>query len=161
MTVSEYNTVTYLVEEMKSARQRIDAEITTMNQFEVLCLTSIGAIYFLFFQFRIVDHGRVVFLASLPVLISAYGLFRYRAHADIVKIHEEYIKTKIEKYFYETSDHGGLVGYYDAEKRGLLKLARLSFWTLVFLLSFSILVLATFCPELLTRIIPLHIGPKL
>ena len=112
---------------MKAARLRIDAEIATMNQFEILSLTTIGAIYFLFFQFRITDRGGLIFLSSLPVAISAYGIFRYRAHAHIVELHERYIKDRIEKFIFPPPDDGGLVTYYDKEKRRLLKHARLTF----------------------------------
>jgi hypothetical protein len=141
----------YLIEEMKAARQRIDAEITTMNQFEILSITSIGAIYLIYFQFKIVDRGGLVFLTLLPVLICAYGLFRYRAHAAIVRIHEEYIKEKIETKIFPPSERG-LVGFYDERKRSQLKQARLTFWTIIFLISFTIFILAIFCPEYILRI---------
>jgi hypothetical protein len=145
--------VSYLVEEMKAARQRIDAEIATMNQFEVLSITSIGAIYLIFFQFKIVDPAGLIFLSLLPVLICGYGLFRYRAHAAIVRIHEEYIKEKIETKVLGLGEKG-LVGFYDDKKRSTLKQARFTFWTVIFLISFSIFILAAVCPEYILRINP-------
>jgi len=146
----------YLIEEMKVARQRMDAEIITMNQFEILSFTSIGAIYVAFFQFKIVDHAALVFLSFLSVAICAYGIFRYRAHADIIKIHEDYIKEKIESTVFggEGRKGEGLVVFYDSKKRSLLIWARLVFWGAIFLVSFAIFILAIACPEYLIRVIP-------
>ena len=70
----------YLLEEMKTARQRIDAEIAVMNQFEILSFTAIGAIYLLFFQYKIVDRGALILLAFLAVFVltGSLGIGRTR-----------------------------------------------------------------------------------
>ena len=75
----------YLIEEMKAARARIDENIKTMNQFEILSIGAIWATYGAFFSFKISAPAALVFLASIPVLICTYGLFRYRAHADVIR----------------------------------------------------------------------------
>jgi hypothetical protein len=140
----------FSIEEMKAARGRIDQEIATMNNFEIVSVAAVGAIYLTFFSQRISDHSALVFLTALPVIVCGYGLFRYRAHASIVQVHEEYIKI-LEKQFL---DRAGLVGHYDENKTGQLKQARFAFWTIIFLLSFAVFTIAIACPEILTRIHP-------
>jgi hypothetical protein len=109
--------IDYLIEEMKAARLRIDEEIKTINQFEILCITAIFAAYYIFLYFRIINIGGLVFISIIPVVICAYGLFRYRAHADVIKIHERYIKFHIEKTIFDGSSRPrGLVKYYDQKK---------------------------------------------
>jgi hypothetical protein len=144
----------YLLEEMKAARQRIEAEINIMNRFEILSISVVGAIYFTFFQFKISNQSALVTLSLLPTLICVYGVFRYRAHADVVRIHEGYVKN-IERQIQEldgSEKFQGLVTFYDAQKRSRLKYARYAFWTVMFLLSFTILILALFCPGHLATI---------
>jgi hypothetical protein len=141
----------FSIEEMKAARGRIDQEIATMNNFEIVSVAAIGAIYLAFFSQRISDHYALMVLTALPVIVCGYGLFRYRAHASIVQVHEEYIKI-LEKQFL---DRSGLVGHYDENKTGQLKLARFAFWTIIFLLSFAVFIVSVACPEKLTRIHPL------
>jgi hypothetical protein len=67
----------YLIEEMNAGRTRIDQEISAMNKFETVSVLAIGAIYWIFFDQQIKDHGALIFLSGLPVIICAYGLFRY------------------------------------------------------------------------------------
>jgi hypothetical protein len=145
--------IEYLIEEMKAARQRIDEEIKTMNQFEILSITAIWVTYWAFLFFKITDYGALIVICFIPVLICVYGIFRYRAHADVVRIHERYIKLYIEKTIYsETNRPRGLVRYYDRKKRSLLKIARLSFWIAIFLISFGIFIAVVVAPEKITQI---------
>jgi Ca2+/Na+ antiporter len=142
----------YRIEEMKTARQRIDAEILSMNQFEFASFAVIGAVYILVFQYNIRLQPLLSLLAFFPVILCAYGIFRYRAHADVVKIHEEYIKENIESHFY--GEHRGLVGHYDNNKRSLLKYARMIFWGIILLIFFSILIISIACPEMILKTLP-------
>ena len=140
--------MTYLVEEMRAARSRIDEEIKTMNQFEVLSIAAIWAIAWAFFSFKISDPGTLRLLAFVAFAVCIYGIFRYRAHADVVRIHERYIKLYIEKtVFTVDSKPQGLVRYYDRKKRSLLKYARLTFWWILVALSFAVFVVAIVSPE--------------
>jgi hypothetical protein len=143
---------TYLLEEMRVARERIAAEIDRINQFEVLSFTAIGAIYLLFFQYKIVDHGAIVLLAFLAVAICAYGIVRYRAHAAVIQTHECYIKEVIENKVF--GPERGLVEYYDNHKKSRLRQARFLFWGVMLLVSLVILILATFWPDYITRALP-------
>jgi hypothetical protein len=143
----------YLIEEMKAARTRIDEEIKTMNQFEILSIAAIWTTYWAFFSFSVKDHAALVLLTFIPFVVCVYGVFRYRAHADVVRIHERYIKLYIERsVFTVDSKPQGLVRYYDRRKRSLLKFARYTFWWTLLFLSFALLVIAVACPEILTRI---------
>ncbi|MFA6267808.1 MAG: hypothetical protein WC670_19085 [Pseudolabrys sp.] len=151
--IAKLDTEKYLIEEMKAARLRIDEEIKTMNQFEILSIAAIWAIYGAFLTFKILDHGALVVMTTVPFAICVYGVFRYRAHADVVKIHERYIKHSIEAAFFP-GDAGGLVRYYDKKKRSLLRTARLTFWVALSALTFAILVVAVVCPERLTQVYP-------
>jgi hypothetical protein len=138
----------FRMEEMKVARSRIDQEISTMNNFEFASVAAMGAIYLIFFSQKIADPAALVVLSLLPVIICIYGLFRYRGHASIVQVHEEYIKTLEEKFL----SAPGLVGHYDDNKSGQLKRARFAFWGIILALSFTVFVVALSCPEKLTRI---------
>lgn len=124
----------YMIEEMKAARVRIEEEIKAINQFEVFSLTVIGAMYFVFFQFKIQDAGLIRVLSLLPVAICLYGIARYTAHRDVIRIHEEYVKKIEEKVFVNL---GGLVSYYDREKASRLKYARYLFWSAI--LGFAVI----------------------
>ncbi|MFT4276871.1 MAG: hypothetical protein QM576_10985 [Rhodopseudomonas sp.] len=137
----------FRVEELKAAHLRIDQEIATMNNFEIVSVFAIGAVYFTFFSQRVSDHGVLVILSLLPVIICGYGLFRYRGHASIVQVHEKYIKSLEEKFL----GSPGLVGHYDANKSGQLKNARFAFWLIMFLLSFAVLVVSVVCPDRLAK----------
>lgn len=142
----------FRIEEMKAARGRIDQEISTMNNFEIVSVAAMGAIYFTFFSQRISDHVALVVLSMLPVIVCGYGLFRYRAHASIVQVHEEYIKTLETKFL----GRSGLVGHYDENKTGQLKRARFAFWVIILLLSFAVFIVAISCPDKITRIHPVQ-----
>jgi hypothetical protein len=142
----------YRLEEMKTARARIDQEISTMNNFEIVSVAAMGAVYLTFFSQHISDHAALIVLSSLPIIICGYGLLRYRAHASIVQVHEEYIKRLERKFLGES----GLVGHYDENKSGQLKQARFAFWIIIFLLSFAIFVIAIACPQKLTQV---HYAP--
>jgi|GEM_PF-4736479 len=146
----------YLLEEMKAARSRIDAEIKTMNQFETLSIGAIGATYGAFFSFKISAQAPLIFLAFITVLICVYGLFRYRAHADVVRIHEDYIKLRIESSVFGASERG-LVQYYDDNKRSLLKFWRLVFWYSLIVVSLAILLFSICSPE---KLASLHAGQR-
>ena len=143
----------YLIEEMKAARARIDEEIKTMNQFEILSIAAIWATYYAFFSFKVIDPAAMIVLAFVPFVICVYGIFRYRAHADVIRIHERYIKLYIEKtIFTADSKPQGLVRYYDRKKRSLLKFARYAFWWTLVALSFAVLVVAITSPEKISRV---------
>ncbi len=138
----------FRIEEMKAARGRIDQEISTMNNFEFASVAAMGAVYLIFFSQRLSDHAALIVISSLPVIICVYGLFRYRAHASIVQVHEEYIKVLELKLL----SSKGLVGHYDDNKTGQLKRARIAFWAVIFLLSFAIFIVAVACPRKLAQV---------
>jgi hypothetical protein len=87
-------------------------------------------------------------LSALPVIVCGYGLFRYRAHASIIQVHEAYVE-KLEKDFLK---EGGLVHHYDEKKTGQLKQARFAFWFIILFLSFAVFVISVVCPHLLARV---------
>jgi hypothetical protein len=138
----------YLIGEMQACRGRIDQEIAAMNKFETVSVIAIGAIYWLFFSERIQDQAAIVLLTALPVIICAYGLFRYRAHASIVQVHEAYVKSVEAKVLKEP----GFVTHYDSNKSSLLKYARVVFWSVMLAMSFALLVVAVVCPEKISRV---------
>ena len=138
----------YLIEEMQACRGRIDQEIAAMNKFETVSVIAIGAVYWLFFSEHIKDQAAIVLLTALPVIICAYGLFRYRAHASIVQVHEAYVKSVEMKVLNEP----GFVTHYDNNKSGLLKYARIAFWSVMLAISFTLLVIAMVCPEKISRV---------
>jgi hypothetical protein len=135
-------------EELKAAHNRIDQEIAAMNNFEIVSVVAMGAIYFTFFSQRIADDTALVVLFSLPAVVCAYGLFRYRGHASIVQVHEAYIK-KLEKKFLRDT---GLVGHYDENKTGQLRQARFAFWSIMLLFSLVLAAIAVTSPQTFTKI---------
>jgi hypothetical protein len=151
--VLDENTYKYLSEEMKSARARIDDEIKTINNFEIVSVSAVFASYYLFLSFKIVDYYAIILISFIPFLICIYGVFRYRAHADVVKIHENYIKFHIERrVFGKKKFSSGLVRYYDRKKRSLLKYARYAFWGFLTVVTLSVFVIAIGWPEKVTRV---------
>lgn len=128
----------YLIEEMKAAHNRIEEEVKSINQFEILAMSIIGAIYFLFFNFKIVDTGLIRALSLLPIAVCIYGLARYTAHRGVIAIHERYIKGVIEPAVFSENRKFGLVFFYD-EERSLLQYAGYLLWfaVLLFVLIFS------------------------
>ncbi|MEH3144866.1 MAG: hypothetical protein PGN34_05860 [Methylobacterium frigidaeris] len=146
------DTQQYLLEEVKSARSRIDQEISSMNSNEALNITYIAAIYLAYFQFKITDHWFLRLLSVLPVGIAMYGLVRYNAQRHVINIHESYIKSAEDKIRLSQSDFRGLMTYYDAQKRSKLKYARWMLWgsLVIFTIIFSG---AAFCyPEWISSI---------
>lgn len=137
----------YLLEEMKAARFRIDEEIRTMNQFEILTIIAIGLIYWLILSAENISHLSLSFASFFPVLITAYGIFRYRAHAHVVKVHEAYVKMHVERTVFGKMSLKGLVKYYDRKKNGTLKTARFAFWVATFCISLSLFVICLVAPE--------------
>lgn len=138
----------FKLEELKAAHTRIDHEIAAMNNFEIVSVVAIGAVYFTFFSQRIADHTALVVLFAVPAIVCAYGLFRYRGHASIVQVHESYIK-KLEKGFLGAS---GLVGHYDDNKSGQLKQARFAFWSVMLIFSALLCAIAVVSPDVLRRV---------
>jgi hypothetical protein len=51
----------FKLEELNVARERIDREIATMNNFEIVSVAAMGAIYLVFFSQHIVDRGALWF----------------------------------------------------------------------------------------------------
>lgn len=66
----------FSIEEMKVARSRIDQEIATMNNFEIVSVkAAIGAIYLIFFSQRITDQAALIVISALPSLCVAMVFF--------------------------------------------------------------------------------------
>ncbi|MDQ1186789.1 MULTISPECIES: hypothetical protein [Agrobacterium] len=141
----------YLLEEMKAARTRIDEEIRTMNQFEILSMVAVGLIYWLVLSAESLRPLALALSAFFPVLISGYGIFRYRAHAHVIKVHEAYIKIHIERKIFGRTSLSGLVKYYDRKKTGNLKTARFTFWIVAFCISLSLFVVCLVAPEMVRK----------
>ncbi|MDQ0457151.1 hypothetical protein [Rhizobium paknamense] len=137
----------YLQEEMKTARMRIDEEIRTMNQFEILSIIAIGLIYWFLVGGQVKNTFVVGVVSFFPVLISIYGIFRYRAHAEIIQINEKYIKFHIERTIFGKSSLKGIVKYYDRKKTGNLKIARYVFWILISIIAICIFTISVVSPE--------------
>lgn len=145
--ISSSSRANYLVEEMKAARTRVEEEIKSINQFEILAMSIIGAIYFLFFNFRIVDPGLIRTLSLLPIVVCFYGFARYTAHRDVIRIHEQYIRDVIEPTFFQSDRNYGLVFFYDDRKRSLLKYARYLLWLTVLGFAGIFAVFAFWMPD--------------
>ncbi|PZU84538.1 MAG: hypothetical protein DI528_14395 [Shinella sp.] len=136
-----------MLEEMKAARLRIDEDIRTMNQFEVLSIIAIGLIYWFMISEKLDSYFLLIIITAFPVLIAGYGLVRYRAHAAVIRVHDKYIKFHIERAIYGRTSLRGLVRYYDRKKDSSLRNARFAFWGIIFLISFAIFIVAIVAPE--------------
>jgi len=141
----------FRIEELKAAHNRIDQEIATMNNFEIVSVFAMGAIYFTFFSQKITDHTALIILFVLPAFVCAYGLFRYRAHASIIQVHEEYLKD-LEQRFLGSDKKTGLVRHYDETKTGQLKVARFAFWGMMLIFSMAVAAIAVVSPDVLVRV---------
>ena len=140
----------YVIEEMKVARDRINAEIAVMNQYEILVIGLIGAIYAVILQYRISDRTALFILTSLPAVVAVYGYFRYRVHAKVIIKHNSYLK-KLEKFVKaRDKDFEGLATFWDTESsRTYIGTIRTYFWFFIIAIAAALMFLTHFYPDLL------------
>src|SRR3954468_110239 len=105
----------YVVEEMKIVRNRIDAEIASMNQYEILVMGFIGAVYALIFQYRIADRTILLMLAALPIIVAIYGYFRYRVISRVIRKHGLYLKEIEATISVQEASFVGLATFWDSK----------------------------------------------
>ncbi len=131
----------YAIEEMKVARDRINADIDVMNRYEVLSVGLVGAIFALIFQYKIRNREALIFITMLPALVGLYGYFRFRAHAKLVQKYNEYLMA-IEAQLMRKDR--SFIGLATSQKRSKIKshirLVRSLFW--IAIIVFSLLLTA-------------------
>lgn len=146
---------------MKVARDRMNADIDVMNRYEVLSVGLVGAILALIFQYKIKDPGALFVITMLPAFVGVYGYFRFRAHAKLVRKHNDYLMAIEKRLKCRDSSFIGLAtSTKESEQKSHIKLVRSLFWIAIIVFSFVLTISTQLAPDWLATSVGITPGSR-